>query len=414
MLIPSAMAPGDDRIRRYYLFRAVTSFSLWMPFWTLWAYINLDSYFLLTVVDVGFWTTMIVLQIPAGLIGDKYGRRIVLFIGEVLVAIGVLSFGLSTELWELFASNIVWATGICFAVSGDTPFVYDTLLELRRAKEFIGIMARGWAVTAVANAIACVFGGVMVQWIWPDRLDLTLIFSAVIALLGSLTIVTLKEPKVHRTEFTSYTKQLKDGVHRIFTTKAILVLILFQIVIEIATYVMAVFRSVYMNEDLMLNYFQIGAFVAAFTVFGGVAAAQAGKIEARLGEKNSLLFLLLTIIGSFAVVFLVASPIAIIVQFPIYAVSYLQSPIVGGYINKRVDSSHRSTVVALSSMIFTVFLTAVELPSGWLANEFGTRETMALLAVAVAPIGLYLILLWRRELDAESKRKKRIRTLRQL
>ena len=43
----------------------------------------------------------------------------------------------------------------------------------------------------------------------------------------------------------------------------------------------------------------------------------------------------------------------------------------------------------------------------------GTRETMALLAVAVAPIGLYLILLWRRELDAESKRKKRIRTLRQ-
>jgi MFS family permease len=408
-LIPSGMGLGDDRIRRYYLFRAVTSFSLWMPFWTLWAYKNLQSYFLLTVVDVGFWTTMIAFQIPAGLFGDKYGRRIVLFVGEVLVAVGVLAFGLSTELWQLFAANIVWATGICFAVSGDTPFVYDTLLELRRAKEFIGIMARGWAVSSVASAAACVVGGVMVQWIWPDRLDLTLILSAVIALFGSLTIVTLKEPKVDREYFTSYSKQLKEGLHRIFTTRAILVLILFQIVIEIATYVMAVFRSVYMNEDLNLSFFEIGALIAAFTLFGGIVATQAGKIEHGLGEKSSLLFLLVTIVVSFAVVFLVASPIAILVQFPIYAVMYLQSPIIGGYINRRVDSSHRSTVVALASLIFTVLLTAVELPSGWLANEFGTRETMALLAAAVAPVGLYLILLWNKEVDAEAKR--RVRTL---
>jgi MFS family permease len=410
------MALGDDRIRRYYLFRAVTSFSLWMPFWTLWAYKNLDSYFLLTVVDVGFWTTMIAFQIPAGLLGDKYGRKTVLFAGEVLVAGGVLSFGLSTELWQLFGANIVWATGICFVVSGDTPFLYDTLVELKRAKEFIGVMARGWAVMSVVSATACVTGGILVQWIWPERLDLTLIVSAVIALFGSFTILMLKEPKVDRKDFTSYRTQLRDGWQRVFRTRAILVLILFQIVIEIAIYVMAVFRSVYMFEDaplgLNLSYFEIGAFIGGFTLFGGLVATQAGKIEQRLGEKTSLLFLLLTILASFTVVFLVASPIAILAQLPIYAISALQSPIVGGYINKRVDSSHRSTVVAIASLIFTAVLTAVELPSGYLAEVFGTRETMALLSVAVAPIGIYLIILWNREVDATAKTKK-TRTLKQ-
>jgi MFS family permease len=410
------MARGDDRIRGYYIFRAITSFALWMPFWTLWAYINLEDFFLLTLVDVGFWTTMIVFQIPAGLLGDKYGRKTVLFVGEIFASIGVLCFGLSHDIAGLFGSNIVWAFGICFVVSGDTPFVYDTLVELGRAKEFIGVMAKGYAVVAVANAIACITGGVIIQWIFPGRVELTLIISAVIAMFGSLTILLLKEPKTQRTQLTSYVKHFRDGWNMVVSTKAIVVLIVFQIVIEIATYVMAVFRSVYMNEappnGLGLGYFEIGAFIAAFAVVGGIAATQAGKIEERLGEKTSLLFLLLTIIGSFGVVFLVASPIAIIVQFPIYIVVFLQSPIIGGYINRRVDSTHRSTVVAIASLIFTAVLTAVELPAGWLAEEIGMRTTMAILAVAIAPLGLYLLIQWNREVDKSAGAKK-YRTLRQ-
>jgi MFS family permease len=395
------MAAGDERLRRYYLFRAVTSFSLWMPFWTLWAYINLDSYFLLTVVDIGFWTSMIAFQIPAGLIGDKYGRRFVLLLGELLAAAGVFSFGMSTELWQLFAANVVWALGICFVVSGDTPFVYDTLLELGRAREFIGIIARGWAVQAISTALACVVGGVMVQWIFPDRYDLTLMISAVIAIMGSVTVLALKEPKVDRTQLTSFRTHFREGWRKVVTTKTIIVLIMFQIVIEIGTYVMAVFRSVYMNEDLRLNSFEIGAFIGGFAVFGGVVASQAGKIELRLGERKSLLFLLIAIVLSFLVVFYVSSPIVILIQLPIYMVSYLQGPIIGGYINRRVDSNHRSTVVAISTFIFTAILAAVELPSGWLASELGARETMLILAIVSTPIGIYLLSIWNRELKKE-------------
>ena len=405
-MIPSAMAVGDERIRGYYLFRAVTSFSLWMPFWTLWAYVNLDSYFLLTIVDIGFWTTMIVFQVPAGLLGDKYGRKLVLFVGEALAAVGVFSFGLSTDLWQLFGANIIWALGICFVISGDTPFVYDTLLELGRAKEFIGVIAKGWAVQAICSSVACVVGGVMVQWIFPDRYDLTLMISAVIALIGSATILALKEPKVERTQLSSYRTHFREGWRRVMSTKAILVLILFQIVIEIAIYVMAVFRSVYMNEDLELNSFEIGAFIGGFTVFGGIVAFQAGKIEQRMGEKGSLMLLLITVILSFTVVFLMASPVVILIQLPIYMVSYLQAPIIGGYINRRVDSNHRSTVIAIATFIFTAVLTAVELPSGWLATEFGARETMLILAIACAPIGFYLLSIWNREIDREKNERK--------
>ena len=126
------MAEGERRIRRFYLFRAVTSFALWMPFWALWAYENMDDLFLIAIIDAAFWATMIGVQIPAGLVSDRYGRRAALLIGEVLFAVGVLTFGLSTEFWQYVVSNIVWAVGVCFIISGDTPFLYDTLIELNR------------------------------------------------------------------------------------------------------------------------------------------------------------------------------------------------------------------------------------------------------------------------------------------
>ena len=399
MIYGQSVARGDDQIRKYFLFRAVTSFSMWIPFWTLWAYTNVHNLFLLTVVDSAFWITMIVFQVPAGLLGDKFGRKPVLLIGEAVYAVGVLAFGFSTEFWLLVLANAIWAIGVCFIVSGDTPFLYDTLLEHGRQGEFIKVAARQWTVQAIMGAAACVVGGLIVQFTDPHRLDLTLKISALVGLVGCFTILLVREPKVNQDHFSSYRKQLREGMKRVLSSRAILVLILFQIVVEIAVYVMAVFRSVYMNENLNLSYIQLGVFIGAFTIFGGIAAFQAGKIEGALGEKRSLLFLLLAVVCSFIVVFVVAHPAVIFIQFLIYSVSALQAPIINGYINRRVDSQHRSTVVAIATLLFTAVLTVVEVSAGWVASEFGLTTSLLVLALAATPIGFYLLMLWNREVD---------------
>jgi len=392
------MAPGDDRIRRFYIFRAVTSFTLWMPFWVLWAYENIESVFLVTVVDSVFWVTMILFQIPAGLLGDKYGRRAVLFAGEACFAVGVLTFGLSTEFWQFLASNVVWALGVCFIVSGDTPYVYDTLVEFNRQGEFITVMATAGVVMYAMNAIACAVGGVIVEF--TGRIELTLIIASLIALIGSFTVLALKEPKVERFRTETYVAHLGAGIKTVLSSRAIIVLILFQVVLEVGIYVMAVFRSIYMREDLDLSDLQIGLFFSSFLVVAGIFALKAGKIELRLGEKKSLLLLFAAMFLSFIVVFLVDSPVVIVMQYPIYAVAALQAPIIMGYINRRVESSHRSTVVALATFIFTVLLVAVELASGWVASAWGLRESLLVLAVGSAPVAILLLMLWNREVDA--------------
>jgi MFS family permease len=399
------MATGDSRIRSFYVFRALTSFSLWLPFWTLWVYQNLAHHvFLVTVVDSAFWITMIFFQIPAGLIGDRYGRRVVLFVGEALYAVGVLAFGLSTEFAGYLFSNIVWALGVCFIVSGDTPFVYDTLLELRKPEKFMRVMGNATAIMLFMNAIACVIGGIIVQE--TNRKDLTLIIASVIGLIGSFTALALKEPKVDRREIGSYRAQLRAGIKRVFFSRPVLILILFQILIQVAVYVMAVFRSIYMSTVLMLNFLEIGIFFASFSIVGGILTREASRIEGWLGEKRSLSVMFAMVFFSFIVVFIVKSPVAIVMQYLIYAVSDMQGPIIGGYINKRVESLHRSTVMAIASMIFTGVLTVVEIGSGKIADIWGLQTSLLVLAIGIAPVGILLMLLWNKEVDqAEADRK---------
>ncbi len=113
------------------------------------------------------------------------------------------------------------------------------------------------------------------------------------------------------------------------------------------------------------------------------------------------------------IVFVVKSAAAIVIQFLIYGVSYLVSPITNGYINRRVDSQHRSTVVSLAMMLFTIVLAPVEMAFGFLATEFGTRESLLLLALTIAPIGFLLLTIWNKEVDLSKKPQKKRRILKE-
>ncbi|UCE80279.1 MAG: MFS transporter [Methanobacteriota archaeon] len=393
------MKEGDSRIRRFYLFRALTSFALWMPFWMLWAYENLGDLYLIAVVDAWFWGTMIAFQIPAGLFGDRFGRRAALFLGEILFAVGVLAFGLSTEFWQYVASNIVWALGVCFIVSGDTPFVYDTLLELNRAKEFTQIMLTATVVMYFMNAVACAVAGVIVEV--TGRLEVTLIVAALIAIVGSFTAFLLQEPKVDRSKMLSMKAHFGFGLRTIVKSRAIMILILFQMVLGIGVYVMAMFRSIYMNEDLDLTFLWIGILFSTFLLVAAIVILSARRIENVLGEKYSLVFLYVAVLSTFLVVFLVRSPIAIVMQYLMYVVAGIQGPIVNGYLNKRVDSEHRSTIMAIAVFTFTALLVVVEIGIGFVASAWGLINSLLLMAILSTPIAVLLLVMWSREVDRE-------------
>jgi len=253
----------------------------------------------------------------------------------------------------------------------------------------------------LTNAVACVIGGVIVHL--TDRIELTLIIASIVGLMGSFTVIVLKEPKVERRFMESFKSQLGKGAKQVMKSRPIMILISFQIILSLGTYVMAIFRSVYMNEDLELGYLEIGLFFASFAMVGGAMGRKANRIEAMLGENGSLMFMFAALVMSFTIVFLVRSPAAVFTQYMMYMIVGIQSPIINGYINRLVDSSYRSTVMAIASMMFTVAVVVVEVCTGWIAAMWGLEESLLVLALASTPLGISLLVLWRKEVRKFSR-----------
>jgi MFS family permease len=106
----------------------------------------------------------------------------------------------------------------------------------------------------------------------------------------------------------------------------------------------------------------------------------------------------------------VRHPAAIITQYPIYLVAGIQAPIINGYINRRVDSEHRSTVMAIAVFTFTIILVGFEVAFGYMASAWGLIESLMTLAIVTAPLAAVLLLLWSKEVDKERESKASIRT----
>jgi len=400
-------APFHPRIRDFYIFRAVTSFSMWIPFWVLWLRENEFSYFEITLVDVGFWVTMIVLQIPAGLLSDRFGRKWMLLAGEFVYAAGLIAFGLSTSFVAFLIANVIWSVGATLITSADTPFLYDLLLELGREDAFTGIMGRAATITLMGNAAASLVGGYVashfgIQW--------TLIVAGGIGGMGALTGLRFREPRVGRHVAEHYVAQLREGVRLVLVRRALFLLIAFELVLEVGVYVMAVFRQIYVEELIApfvadapeLRYVLLGAVFAAFLIFSGFAARNAETFERRLGERRSLAALFAAAFLVYLVIFLLDHPSAIITQFIMYGILGLQSPIIYGYVNRRVGAGQRATILALANLTLVIGILGVEPIAGFLADAVGLRGSLLILGLASAVPAVVVLWAWTRNLDREA------------
>src|SRR5438128_10121087 len=82
------------KVRRFYTYQAASWFAIWIPFWTLWIRGNLGSDVEFTLVDVAFWIGLLVLQLPAGGIADRTGRKRTILLSEVFRSAGILGYRL--------------------------------------------------------------------------------------------------------------------------------------------------------------------------------------------------------------------------------------------------------------------------------------------------------------------------------
>src|SRR5438067_872584 len=120
-------------VGRFYLYRFLVNLQLWLPIWVL--YLQRQRGLTLgqvAALDAPFWLVNVLAQIPTGAFADRFGRKLSLLVGCLVLAAAYLAFGLASSFPVLLFSYLLWAVGLSFQSGADLAMLYDNLAELDR------------------------------------------------------------------------------------------------------------------------------------------------------------------------------------------------------------------------------------------------------------------------------------------
>src|SRR5437879_13260030 len=92
---PNAM---QRNVTRYYLYNFFLNFQLWWPIWII--YLKEErglSQTQVTLIDVPFWLSIVLLQIPGAALADRWGPRPALIASGCAFALAITLFGLASR-----------------------------------------------------------------------------------------------------------------------------------------------------------------------------------------------------------------------------------------------------------------------------------------------------------------------------
>ena len=138
-----------------------------------------------------FALARLIVNVPAGIIADRYGRRILLVGGPIITSIGMIGSGLSDSIGELLVWRFAAGAGSAFYMSGAMIYLIDIATPEQRTR-YVAI--NQWALT-VGFALGPGVGGLV-----ADRYGLSTPFY-VVGVMGILTaiyaVVRLPETRDH-------------------------------------------------------------------------------------------------------------------------------------------------------------------------------------------------------------------------
>src|SRR3990170_667078 len=100
-------------IWKFYVFQFFLNFQLWWPIWVI--YLTEErglSLTQVTLIDIPFWLSIILLQIPAAAIADRWGRKPTLTLGALALSLAVTVFGLAPSYPLILTSYLIWGVGV--------------------------------------------------------------------------------------------------------------------------------------------------------------------------------------------------------------------------------------------------------------------------------------------------------------
>ncbi|MXV80417.1 MAG: MFS transporter [Chloroflexi bacterium] len=400
----------------YYLFYGVSGFLIWMPIWVIY----LQDFRGMSLTQVGtiesiFWITVVVAEVPTGAVADRWGRRVSLAFAGGIFCLGSVVFAFSSSYVILLAAYVIVALSMTLYSGAGPALVYDTLRQLGRTREYEKHIGRSEALAFGSMLIATLLAGPLVALVGYSA---TILLGAIAMGIGGLVALLLHEPPRSEAEIAGRqhgqngvaAAPNRPGLFRNMLGGMVVVwrseLLLWYILL--ATLLSGVIMIV---SDFLLQPFVVyhgvnpasgvdSGFAYSGMLMSPVAGMVVGSLIAawvasRFGERRSLILPLFAAALIFLVPTLWESLWVVGAIGLLAAIRGMTRPIATGYINRRIPSDQRATVLSMFELSAALIIAIILPQAGAVADAVNFQASFGLLLVILVGAGGLFAVIWR-------------------
>lgn len=328
-------------------------------------------------------------DIPSSLWADKYSRKSMLALSWIAYLSMNAIYSFSNSFAMFFIAFCLNGLGTALSMGIFSAFVYDTLLSLKKEKQYEKTQSRIKKYFYAGRLSASIIGA----YVYLINPRMVFFMSTVASIICLALVYLLKEP--HRE------KSIRKPLHQIMEGLDFLLghkitwysIVIFSLMAGISELLFNYFQPVMSLTEIPVVYFGIIYFLSsAFSILGLIAYP---KIRKYIHWKKIIfLYLIIALITSLS--FTTSSQFLIIAAIIVF--SFFSSPqdvFISNVINRIVPSTHRATSLSIQSQIHLIFNTILIVIISGVANRFSIGIGMILVSALVIIISaLFLKLIY--------------------
>lgn len=333
-----------------------------------------------------YYLTMVVAEIPTGVLADRYGRRLPLVLGPLTLAAGFATIALGRDMMAFTAGEVLLGLGHALLSGPPSALLYDSLAHFGAEARFLHVEGRLHGLRLLGTGTAFLLGGVLVKL---SGIAAAITATALLSVVAAAVATRLDEPPHTRPAkalpiVTAAWREVRQPAVRWLAAYFVLLFCLLRY--SFHTY------QPYLEESGSEEPLLLGGLFFLLNLAAAPWSRWASTLVGRLGELGMLWWMPLTMSGALLLMAASPGPIGIALFFLHQAPFGVHWAVIQAMANRAVGAGSRTTVLSALSFGGRLVFTAVFPLLGWLQQEYGLRPTYVGVAVVGAAVTLLLML----------------------
>jgi MFS family permease len=359
-----------------YLIKIAKWFNLIMPIVVLFYQENGLSMSQIFILKSIYSVAMVATELPSGYLADVWGCRRTILLGAILGALGILIYSFSGDFCSFMVAEVVLGIGFSFVSGADSAILYNSLKAEDREDEYIKYEGQITSAGNFAEALAGVAGGLLAT----ISLRTPYYFQFFVAAVAIPAAFLLKEPQHILDRARLKMSEILSIVKLTYLQVEMRSAILISSFTGAATLTYAWFVQPYFQEaGVPVSVF--GILWTLLNLSAGVFSMYSYRIERWLGNKKTLLMIVIFISLGFILTSIEISLAGIAILFGFYMVRGIATPVLKDQINQYTDSKVRATILSVRNLEIRLIFAAIGPVLGFLTDKFSLSTALVVCGV---------------------------------